>query len=424
MACDAPHPDHGALARLESLRDGRVALVSGASGCGKSTLLRALIESARARGQRVETVGAGAFSRSRRPAIEVVGGSLETALGAMGSAGLGEAALLAREARRLSEGERWRLTLAKAMVGAHAGRGRAWVIADEFCSTLDRATAESVAVCVRRWASRRPGVRVVCATAHEDMAGLLRPDLHVHVSLEGEAQVVDGRPRRRGIVRIEEGAIEDYDALGDRHYRGGRPATWTRVLRAWRRTVHGRLLAGVLVVSRPTLNAAWRDQPWPGRYTTGSLRARAHRINRELRCISRVVVEPRSRGMGIARRLVEAYLDNPQTPATEALAAMGAVCPFFERSGMRAYRVGIRRADARLEDALAHAGFSPDELLVGERADDAARDAFVRRELRRWANVSRATRGVLGESWGQMARAAGARLAARAIGYAHVVGGM
>jgi len=415
-------PDRAALDRLDALAGASVALVSGPSGSGKSTLVRALRERLQARGERVEVLDAAAGARSMRPVIEFVGGPLGVAMGALARAGLGEAALLARPVACLSEGERWRLALARAIASAEVAGG-AWVIADEFCAPLDRATAQSVAIGVRRWARGHAGVRVLCATAHEDMARLLRPDVLVRLGPDGACAVEPGARGRGARVRIEEGEIGDYDALSDRHYRGGRPATWTRVLRAWRFTAHGPLLAGVLVVSRPTLNASWRDLPWPGRYTSGPRRERAGRINRELRCISRVVVEPRSRGMGIATRLVRAHLRDPQTPATEALAAMGAVCPFFEGAGMRAYRLGVGRADARLGDALAHAGLSPDTLLVGAGADGAARDPFVRRELAHWANESRATRGLLARGWGEIARAAGVRLVARPIGFAHGAGG-
>ncbi len=420
----ATMPSNAALGSLTGLGGGRVALLTGASGSGKSTVMRTLRTHLMQRGERVVHVEAGAFARTSRAVVEVVGGRLEQAMEALAAAGLGEASLLARPACALSDGERWRLSLARAMVVAQRGCGEGvWVLGDEFCSSLDRTTAHGVAVCVRRWAGRHRGVRVVCATAHEDMPGMLRPDVLVRVSPDGSSRVEAGRARGPGPrVRVEDGSIEDYDALGGCHYRGGRPATWTRVLRAWRGTPRGPLLAGVLVVSRPTLNAAWRDLPWPGRYTRGPLRPRALRINRELRCISRVVVEPRSRGMGVARRLVGAYLRSPQTPATEALAAMGAFCPFFERAGMRVYRTGVLAPDARLGDALTHAGYEANELLVADRADEAAGDPLVRRELARWANASRATRGQLGRAWGDVARSAGVRLASRPVGYAHVVG--
>jgi GNAT superfamily N-acetyltransferase len=92
---------------------------------------------------------------------------------------------------------------------------------------------------------------------------------------------------------------------------------------------------GVLCVSRPTLNAWWRDAAWPGDYQAVPREVCAASINRDLRTISRVIVDPSWRAGGVGSALVRAYLKSPLTPRTEALSAMGRVCPLFERAGMR-----------------------------------------------------------------------------------------
>lgn len=390
-------------------------LITGASGGGKSTTMRALERVLKDAGERVLWIDGASLARSRRRVIELAPGDVPHAMRCLARAGLGEAGLLARRACELSEGERWRLSLARAMGDAGGG----WVLGDEFCSVLDRETARGVCAAVRKWVKSSPSIRVVLASAHEDLPGMLGPDLCVRCGLDGSLRTDLGIRARDVRVTIEPGGIGDFDALSALHYRGGRPATWTRVLRAVGRAPGGDRLAGVLVESRPTLNAAWRDLPWPGRYTRGDKRARALRLNKELRCISRVIVDPRWRSMGVARRLVEAALASATTPASEAIAAMGAMSPFLERAGMRAYPAPVRAADARLEDALAHAGVEARDLIVGERADEAAGDAFVRRELTRWAQASRATRSLLGAAPGRIARAAGARLSSGAVCYAH-----
>ncbi len=411
-----PAPDPAALDALLGLGGGGVALISGPSGCGKSTLLGALRRELQRRGDRVTPVEPRGLGRCERRVAEVIGGDLGAAISCLARAGLGEARLLARRASDLSEGERWRLALARAMARRAGPR---WIIADEFCSSLDRETARGVCAAVRRWARGDAGVRLVCSGAHEDLARLLGPDLCVRLGSDGRAELERALAAEAGAVRIGAGGIEDYDALSGLHYRGGRPATWSRVLRASADVEGGERLVGVLVESRPTLNAAWRDLPWPGRYTRGPKRERALRINRELRCISRVVIDPRWRSMGAARRLVEAALRTAPTPATEAKAAMGAVSPFFERAGMRAYPEPVLAPEARLRDALAHVGIDARDLIVGERAQEAGEHPLLRRELTRWAQSSRATRGLVGRAWGDVARAAGARLSRRAVCYAH-----
>ncbi|MGP1273608.1 MAG: GNAT family N-acetyltransferase [Phycisphaerales bacterium] len=220
-------------------------------------------------------------------------------------------------------------------------------------------------------------------------------------------------PHRAGVTVVP-GSRADYDALAPLHYRAGPPATLARILIA-RDDDRGEL-AGVLVVSRPTLNGAWRRHAWPGRYDTGDKRARARRINAELRTISRVIVDPRYRGRGVGVRLVAAYLDRPDTPRTEAIAAMGAVCPFFERAGMRLVRTGPAERDLDLLRALARVGWPSDPgacamRLVRRGAPDAER------ALRAWARRSASTRSLTEPA--ELACAAAGALLGPAAAYAH-----
>ena len=66
-------------------------------------------------------------------------------------------------------------------------------------------------------------------------------------------------------------------------------------------------------------------------------------LNGEMRCISRVVIEPRFRGIGLGRYLVAETLARAGVELVEAMAAMGQVNPFFERAGMRRYEGGGER---------------------------------------------------------------------------------
>ena len=57
-------------------------------------------------------------------------------------------------------------------------------------------------------------------------------------------------------------------------------------------------------------------------------------INAHVRTISRVIVHPQFRSLGIASQLVRRVLLDCPTRYVEAVAAMGAVHPFFARAGM------------------------------------------------------------------------------------------
>jgi GNAT superfamily N-acetyltransferase len=188
-------------------------------------------------------------------------------------------------------------------------------------------------------------------------------------------------------ITISPGTWADYLALERFHYRAGVPATKVRILAAR----EGDSLAGVLVVSMPTLNGRWRDLAWPGQRPRDRRRSMRW-INREVRCLSRVIVEPRFRGRSIARRLVEEYLRAPDSLKTEAVAAMGAFCPFFKAAGMREVTPGRVVRDVVLASAFARASLSPFECADLSRVRRAmGRSRALRREIERWARASRAT---------------------------------
>jgi len=204
-------------------------------------------------------------------------------------------------------------------------------------------------------------------------------------------------PLKPETLRVAPGTRRDYDALAHLHYRSGPPATIARDIRARPAVLAARdpdgHLAGVLVASMPTLNGTWRALAWPGVFDSDDKRRNALEINRTLRCLSRVIVDPRFRGQGVARSLVRTYLDQPLTACTEAVAAMGRVCPFFAAAGMTAYPLPPSLRDARFLDALANAGIEAWELLDPDAAERALTGhPWLAREARTWANASQGSR--------------------------------
>ncbi len=417
---------------LEHGTDGGIALVTGPSGAGKSSLLDAI-------GTRVEPSGARVVRADRLRCVRdrpVAGLARRTPiaewLGCLSRAGLADARLFATRAGDVSEGEAMRLRLAFAFAALRGDAdGAGWLLCDEFCSVLDRATAAGVAAALHRWA-RATGMRVIVASAHADLTRLLGPDVVARVGHGGEVSIERGGGRvRAGRVMIERGTIDDYRSLAHMHYRGGRPASVAQVLRATVASEEGsgRRVAGVLVVAYPTLNGAWREMAWPGRYVSGPRdRARcARRLNREVRRLSRVVVDPRDRGRGIASRLVRAYLDDPLTSATEAVSTMGRLSPFGRSAGMTEYRLPPRPADDRLADMLNAMGLAPWELMDGARlgAVRASRDGlWLAEELRVWARAVRSSVPKplrdAADPFAYASLAAG-RLCAPPVAYAHAV---
>ncbi len=172
-----PHADLDAVDRLLDMPLGSISLLTGPSGCGKSTLLRHTAATASQSSERVIDASALlARALTDRPIIDLFTIPLLRSLRLLSAAGLGEAMLWARSASELSDGQRARLGIALAMARV-SPRCNTLVIIDEFCSTLDRVTARCVARTLRRWCDRQPRVRIICATAHDDLADALSPDL-------------------------------------------------------------------------------------------------------------------------------------------------------------------------------------------------------------------------------------------------------
>ena len=399
--------------QLRRILDQRIVLLRGSSGSGKSSLLRGIESRLQSTSHRLHIAQTPhrQHESDHTSMLDTLGGDLASRVSALASAGLGEPKLWALPYSCLSVGQQSRLVVAQTM--QHAKRGDV-VLVDEFATPLDRISAYSFARTMRRWAMKI-GVTLICATAHNDIEGMLEPDLVI--DLDFNAWRKSFEPNRQAI-NIEAGTFDDYKQLSHLHYLGAAPATRPLILRALRRVDETTsILAGVMVVSMPTLNGSWRDRAWPGFFTSSNKSDNARLLNKHLRSISRVIVEPRSRGLGIATQLVRAYLERPQTPASEAVAAMGSVCPFFEHAGMQSYDMPPTPIDLRLLDALDHLGLDLIDLIsnpIEERS-------FLANELLRWARNRKLVDRHLSQSEqiNEAAPIAACRLISRPRAYAH-----
>jgi len=372
----------------------RSVAITGPSGAGKSTLLREIA---------VQGAGCGwlalvpARSLPERPCADLVGRDSAGAMRMLASAGLADAHCLVRSPRALSAGQRERLRLAMLMAEIDRRRPdpeRTLVIVDEFASALDPLGARSLGALLSRWCARR-GIGLVVATQRPETLADLRPGAWIDTDAWSAERLREraapAGPSLASEIAIEPGTGDDLRAMLALHYRAGEPRAVVRVLRAVHRP--GEQLVGVLAIAMPTLNARWRCLAWGGDYTSGPKRRRAERLNAEVRRLARTIVDPRVRSLGVARRLVEAYLARPLTDRTEAFSAHGAAAGFHARAGMQRHVLRPDARQARLLAALASCDLEPWMLASPARAlARASRPDLLARELRRWANSSRATR--------------------------------
>ncbi len=164
---------------------------------------------------------------------------------------------------------------------------------------------------------------------------------------------------------VEPGTRAEYEALAHYHYRqsavGPVAAIFTIRHRGVAAAMYGREPIGVLVATMPAANLGLRTIATRGRLRRANRREELAVLNRSVRCIARVIVEPAYRGIGIGTRLVREAIARLPVPLVEALAVMGYVHPIFERAGMRPFCGPTPPRCVRLIQALEAIGF--DERL-------------------------------------------------------------
>lgn len=153
------------------VKEDDIVYITGQSGSGKSLLLRDLVSKMRDDGLKVTDLGD--IDLEDKPVIDLVGKSITDATDLLAKAGISDAWIYIRKPNELSDGQRYRLKLAKVM----ETDADVWV-ADEFGAVLDRETAKVVAFNMAKVA-RRMGKTLIVATTHTDLKDELGPNLMI-----------------------------------------------------------------------------------------------------------------------------------------------------------------------------------------------------------------------------------------------------
>jgi ABC-type transport system involved in cytochrome c biogenesis ATPase subunit/GNAT superfamily N-acetyltransferase len=329
-------------------RKGDLVFVTGDSGGGKTLLLRAF----------KNYFGEEAVSLDdlqvdpEETLVEGVGKDVKEAIEILSLCGLNDAFLFLRRFKELSDGQKYRYKLAKLV----DRKDKAVWLVDEFCASLDRVMARVVAYLFQKVA-RKLGRTVVVATTHDDLLEDFQPDIVVRKGFEGDVEVIrdEVKPQRCSIlekVRVEKGSLEDYEKLERFHYRSkGEKEQESLRIRDCYRLLYGDSLIGVIVYSMSYLNLKPRNMVFGDRYvyTPGDL-YKARLINEEIARISRVVIHPKFRGIGLGEYLVKETLPKVNARVVEVLAVMAKYNPFFEGAGM--LRVDYQRNQTAVDKKI------------------------------------------------------------------------
>jgi len=195
-------------------------------------------------------------------------------------------------------------------------------------------------------------------------------------------------------LQIVPGCLDDYKELAHYHYRDSRVGPYAAIftVRAGKASVaqSGGGIIGVIVYSMPSPALELRNVATANLFSGFDRATQLALINKNIRCISRVVVEPRFRGLGLASRLVRETMPEMKVPIVEAMAVMGLVNPFFEKAGMEAFSAKMPVRCVQLIEALSMVGIEKQELVdsqkVQQKLDRLKRaDAeFIELEIRRF----------------------------------------
>lgn len=187
---EVPIPQKGDIDKMN--KDGwNILLICGKSGSGKSTILKHLYGDIKPMRYDYEKAVISQFPRL----------SEEDACDLLSSIGLSSVPAWLRKPNELSNGERARLDIAKAIYDADGGI----VVLDEYTSVVNRAAAKSMSYALQRYV-RQKDLKVVVASCHFDIVEWLQADYIFNLEHRDENGEVE-------LERVVYNDDEDYNAF-------------------------------------------------------------------------------------------------------------------------------------------------------------------------------------------------------------------
>ena len=193
-------------------------------------------------------------------------------------------------------------------------------------------------------------------------------------------------------MEIVPGCLDDYKKLAQYHYRQSRPGPYEKIFVLRNdslRSTRNKTL-GVIVFSLPSPRLEIRSLALDNFFCGFDKDTQLGLINKNIRCISRVIIEPRFRGLGLAQRLVRQTMPKMNMPIIEAVAIMGRINPFLEKAGMKPYTSKPSQRFVQFIEALSIIGIEEKELIDPQKVQyklyrlNGEKAGFIKREIKRF----------------------------------------
>lgn len=379
------------------IKEKDIVYITGESGSGKSVALRELGKQMKEQGLKVVNLSEVVDTINQDVAIiDDIGKDLNEALFLLSKAGLSDAFIWLRKYAQLSDGQKYRYAVAKALE-----QNADVILADEFGAVLDRDTAKIVAYNIQKQI-RRLNKIFICATTHTDLIEDLNPSVYIYKKYENgvELQYKPYKEHDFSMAKdmvVEPGDKMDWDMLSKWHYKSHKTGARTHIFRMVNKKTQE--LVGTIVYGMPPLALAGRNAYTPI-YGGKSSREKCQKLNREVRIISRVVVTPKYRSLGLSAKLIKDSLPQTDMRFCELLSVMGNYNKFCEKAGMTKVQYNQKDIFKKLKEFIIEAGYEPGMMA----SDKYVRDMFLDLQVNNpelftkiaVENFKRATTGVRG----------------------------
>lgn len=281
--------EHVILEDYEFDENADVVYITGCSGSGKSSLLRALKEY-----YNYDDLELQQIMNEDKAIIDLIGDDTKDAIGLLSICGLAEAKLFVKRPFELSDGQKYRL-----QIGIMLYKKQKVLCIDEFTSFLDRVTATVVAFNIQK-ICRRNNIKLIVATAHNDLEEFLKPDVKIDFKTGDGVEttynsVEDTNPFIKHLT-IEEATKQDFDNFIKYHYKNVKAVPGQKKMY---KLMYKDRAIGLAVYAAASRMLSGRNTYFNKHYMTEKGYPKMDEVNTDFISASRFIIHPQYRGCGL-----------------------------------------------------------------------------------------------------------------------------